>query len=130
LNPGDTRFAKGELVTKTDLLIENNLAENKGLKPAKVRPAKSAIAELKAQGITSSSVTSDSFISAASFQETIKTLVKATIAGKVDKLRGIKENVVVGKLFPAGTGVPVYDKMRVVSRTVEAKLTSSQELSE
>ena len=66
------------------------------------------------QGITKASSSSDSFLSAASFQETTKALTDAAIRGKSDKLLGLKENVIIGKLIPAGTGMDVYNKVQIV----------------
>ncbi len=63
-------------------------------------------------GITKASLSTDSFISAASFQETTRVLTEAAISGKVDRLRGLKENVIIGKLIPAGTGLDYYKKQR------------------
>ena len=65
---------------------------------------------------------SESFIAQASFQETIKTLVKSVIAGKVDKLHGIKENVVMARIFPAGTGLPRFRNLRIASKEVKEAL--------
>ncbi|MGA0807522.1 MAG: DNA-directed RNA polymerase subunit beta', partial [Burkholderiaceae bacterium] len=93
---GDTRFIPGEQVERSDLLEENDrvMAEDK-------RPA---IHENILLGITKASLSTDSFISAASFQETTRVLTEAAIMGKRDDLRGLKENVIVGRLIPAGTG--------------------------
>jgi len=121
---GGTNLNCNELVTNCQLELENEAAKKRGLRPAEVRPAQPAIARLKAEGITASSVTGDSFIAAASFQETIKSLIRAVISGQVDKLRGIKENISVGKLFPAGTGLPKYDRLRIPSKEVELSLST------
>ena len=94
--PGDTEFMPGEVVEE-DIINEANVKLEKKQTPA------SGVHLL--MGITKVSLSSDSFLSAASFQETAKTLINAAIEGKVDKLRGLKENVVIGKLIPAGTGV-------------------------
>ena len=74
-------------------------------------------------GITKASLTTDSFISAASFQETTKVLTEASISGKVDKLRGLKENVIMGKLIPAGTGLPEYAGVELEVEEPEADET-------
>src|SRR5207253_107883 len=79
---------------------ENERVIAQGGKPATGRPL--------LLGITKASLSTDSFISAASFQETTRVLTEASIAGRVDHLRGLKENVIVGRLIPAGTGMPVY----------------------
>ena len=97
---GDTRFITGEQVERADLLIENEkmLAEKKN-------PASYVDVLL---GITKASLSTDSFISAASFQETTRVLTEAAIMGKRDDLRGLKENVIVGRLIPAGTGLAYH----------------------
>jgi DNA-directed RNA polymerase subunit beta' len=74
---------------------------------------KPAVAEPLFLGITKASLITDSFISAASFQETTKVLTQAAVAGKVDSLRGLKENVIMGRLIPAGTGLPRHKDARV-----------------
>ena len=93
---GDTRFLFGELVDKIDLDVINENLKKEGKKPAE--------AERVLLGITKASLQTNSFISAASFQETTRVLTDAAIKGKVDKLKGLKENVIVGRLIPAGTG--------------------------
>ncbi|MDA1587873.1 DNA-directed RNA polymerase subunit beta', partial [Bacillus cereus group sp. TH230-1LC] len=94
---GDTSFIKGEQVDYIRVMQENQavLAQNKF--PAKF--------ERQLMGITKASLSTDSFISAASFQETTRVLTEAAVTGKEDDLRGLKENVVVGRLIPAGTGL-------------------------
>jgi DNA-directed RNA polymerase subunit beta' len=98
---GDTGFIQGEQVERADLLIENErvIAEDK-------RPA---TFEYVLLGITKASLSTDSFISAASFQETTRVLTEAAILGKRDELRGLKENVIVGRLIPAGTGLAYHE---------------------
>jgi hypothetical protein len=81
-----------------------------------------AVAEPLLLGITKASLSTDSFISASSFQETTKVLTEAAISGKVDDLRGLKENVIMGRLIPAGTGLPAYKRLEVI---VEDEDTSS-----
>ncbi len=102
-DPGDTKFIQGEQVERAELLIENErvVAEDKA--PASF--------EYILLGITKASLSTDSFISAASFQETTRVLTEAAIMGKRDDLRGLKENVIVGRLIPAGTGL-AYHKTR------------------
>jgi len=97
---GDTDFLVGEQVDRYrfDEVNEQMLAEDK----------KPALAEPLLQGITKASLSTESFISAASFQETTKVLTEAAVAGKVDRLNGLKENVIMGRLIPAGTGLPRY----------------------
>ncbi|WP_439598529.1 DNA-directed RNA polymerase subunit beta' [Falsiroseomonas sp.] len=106
LDPGDTTYLVGETVERIEFEIENE----KRL-AAKERPAR---AEPVLQGITKASLQTTSFISAASFQETTRVLTEAATAGKVDNLMGLKENVIVGRLIPAGTG-SVMNKLRAVA---------------
>ena len=73
-------------------------------------------------GITKASLSTDSFISAASFQETTRVLTEAAISGKVDDLRGLKENVIVGRLIPAGTGLGNYTRVELLSQTTEEEV--------
>ena len=100
-NSGDSKLLLGEVVDKIDLDVINENLKKEGKKPA--------IAERILLGITKASLQTNSFISAASFQETTRVLTDAAIKGKVDKLKGLKENVIVGRLIPAGTG---YVKMK------------------
>ena len=102
-DPGDTRFITGEQVERAELLQENEKVEAEGKRPAQY--------EHVLLGITKASLSTDSFISAASFQETTRVLTEAAIMGKRDELRGLKENVIVGRLIPAGTGL-AYHRMR------------------
>ncbi|MFH1837222.1 MAG: DNA-directed RNA polymerase subunit beta', partial [Candidatus Omnitrophota bacterium] len=103
-DPGDTKFLEGDKVDKNTFRDENKNA----LKKKKML----ASAEPMLQGITKASLTTESFISAASFQETTRVLTEAAAAGKVDELTGLKENIIMGHLIPAGTG---YDDHRKVS---------------
>jgi DNA-directed RNA polymerase subunit beta' len=98
---GDTSFIMGEQVERADLL-----AQNEKIIPQDKRPAEFEYVLL---GITKASLSTDSFISAASFQETTRVLTEAAILGKRDELRGLKENVIVGRLIPAGTGLAFHD---------------------
>jgi DNA-directed RNA polymerase subunit beta' len=97
---GDSFFVQGDQITKAEFAEENEKLVADGLEPATARPL--------LLGITKASLTTDSFISAASFQETTKVLTQATLEGKRDVLRGLKENVIMGRLIPAGTGLSVY----------------------
>ena len=119
-DPGNTRFIPGEQVERSDLLEENDrvMAEDK-------RPA---IHENILLGITKASLSTDSFISAASFQETTRVLTEAAIMGKRDDLRGLKENVIVGRLIPAGTGLAYHRarKDRESAEAAEAKTLAEQ----
>ena len=94
--PGDTNLLPNDLINKSELFDINNKIMSEGLKPAKYKPM--------IMGITKASLATTSFISAASFQETTRVLTEAAVKGSIDKLRGLKENVVVGRLVPAGTG--------------------------
>ena len=100
IDPGDTTFLIGEQVDKVRFMEENNAVIAKQGAPA--------TAETLVLGITQASLSTDSFISAASFQETTKVLTEASLSGKSDSLRGLKENVIVGRLIPAGTGYRQY----------------------
>jgi DNA-directed RNA polymerase subunit beta' len=93
---GDTEFTPGEIVEKVRFREENRKVESAGKKPA--------TAYQLLLGITKVSLTTDSFLSSASFQETTRVLISAAIEGKKDNLRGLKENVIIGRLIPAGTG--------------------------
>ena len=104
IEPGDTHFLPGEQGERARLLDENEKAEAEGKKPA--------TAERLLLGITKASLATESFISAASFQETTRVLTEAAISGKSDKLRGLKENVIVGRLIPAGTGLAHHQDRR------------------
>ncbi|MDR2695327.1 MAG: hypothetical protein LBC79_02985, partial [Deltaproteobacteria bacterium] len=100
LEPGSTSFLVGEQVDKNEFKAENHKAAQAGGAPATAEPL--------VLGITQASLTTSSFISAASFQETTKVLTEASLKGKLDYLRGLKENVIVGRLIPAGTGYREY----------------------
>ncbi len=102
---GDTEFLIDEQVDKFRFLEENERVIADGLRPAQGRPL--------LLGITKASLSTDSFISAASFQETTRVLTEASISGKIDHLRGLKENVTMGRLIPAGTGFEYYRNVRI-----------------
>ncbi|MDR7404994.1 MAG: DNA-directed RNA polymerase subunit beta', partial [Armatimonadota bacterium] len=104
-DPGDTEFLPGELVDKFAFEEENAKAIAEGLEPAKARPV--------LLGITKASLATESFLSAASFQETARVLTDAATKGKVDPLIGLKENVIIGKLIPAGTGMSRYRAIKI-----------------
>ena len=116
-NAGDSTFIPGEQVERADLLIENErlIAEKK----------MPATYEFQLLGITKASLSTDSFISAASFQETTRVLTEAAIMGKKDDLRGLKENVIVGRLVPAGTGLSFHSKRKNQGKISELGLESS-----
>ncbi|EQD72817.1 DNA-directed RNA polymerase subunit beta' [mine drainage metagenome] len=104
VDAGETRFIPGEQVERADFLEENERTVAKNKRPATF--------ENVLLGITKASLSTDSFISAASFQETTRVLTEAAIMGKRDDLRGLKENVIVGRLIPAGTGLAYHRARR------------------
>ncbi len=113
---GDSeKLELGQLVTARELREENSSLKRKDKKLVKVRDAQSAVSQPTLQGITQASLGTESFMSAASFQETTKVLSEASIRGKSDRLLGLKENVIVGHLIPAGTGVREYESIVVTS---------------
>lgn len=105
-DPGDTRFLAGEQVERFELADENDKVSKEGGRPAVVEPL--------LLGITKVSLSTDSWISAASFQETTKVLTEAAVNSKTDSLRGLKENIIMGRLVPAGTGLGAYKRWKVV----------------
>ncbi|KAA1262113.1 DNA-directed RNA polymerase subunit beta' [Rubripirellula obstinata] len=111
--PGDSDFNEGQIVPKETFEQTNAEIEAMGGTPAKGKRPKSATASTQLLGITKAAVQSNSFISAASFQETTKVLTEAALAGKVDKLVGLKENVILGHLIPAGTGFRIFQESEV-----------------
>jgi len=104
-NSGDTDLLIGEQVSKNNFSKKNEETIQKGGKPAQCRPI--------LLGITKSSLSTDSFISAASFQETTRVLTEVSVSGKVDHLKGLKENVIMGRLIPAGTGAKYYKDIAI-----------------
>lgn len=106
-NPGETEFLWGEQVTKQDFLRVNEEALAEGKRPAEAMPA--------LLGITKASLETESFISAASFQDTTRVLTDAATLGRVDHLRGFKENVIMGHLIPGGTGFPMHKNIKLVA---------------
>ena len=108
LDSGDTTLLKGEHVDKAEFDLANEKAAAKGGRLAQGEPI--------LLGITKASLSTESFISAASFQETTKVLNEAAVSGKVDSLEGLKENVIVGHKIPAGTGMRDYDNIIVGSK--------------
>ena len=121
-NVGDaTDVVEEQIITKDELAAINEKVEMIGGEPAKGRKPRPATAKTLLLGITKASLQSESFIAAASFQETTKVLTEASLAGRVDRLRGLKENVILGHLIPAGTAFKPYLEMRV-KHLVEAPL--------
>ena len=103
--PGDTRFLPEQVADRFSVLAENERVEEEGGQPATFHTI--------LMGITKASLATESFLSAASFQETARVLTDAAIEGKVDNLTGLKENVIIGKLIPAATGLPKYRRLTV-----------------
>src|SRR6266403_1840091 len=114
-DPGDTTFLAGEQVDRSEFELENAKLESEGLRPAEARPV--------LQGITKASLQTSSFISAASFQETTRVLTEAAVSGRIDALQGLKENVIVGRLIPAGTG-SVIARLREVAAERDRELAA------
>ena len=117
LDAGDSQnMQAGQIVTARKLRDENSMLKRRDLKPVEVRDAIAATSTQILQGITRAALQTSSFMSAASFQETTKVLNEAAINGKIDKLEGMKENVICGHLIPAGTGQREYEKLIVGSK--------------
>ncbi|MFZ4630647.1 MAG: DNA-directed RNA polymerase subunit beta' [Bacteroidia bacterium] len=128
LNAGDSNnLRQGDIVPMRKVRDENSALKRKDLKQVEFVRALPATSQPLLQGITRASLGTKSFISAASFQETTKVLNEAAIAGKVDELLGLKENVIVGHLIPAGTGIRAYEKMVVGSLEEYQRLMASKE---
>jgi DNA-directed RNA polymerase subunit beta' len=113
-DPGDTRFLEGDIMSKAEFREENERTLREKGKPATFKPL--------LLGITKASLTTESFISAASFQETTRVLTEAAVQGKIDYLRGLKENVVMGHLIPAGTGLQKYGRIKIAEDVSEEEL--------
>jgi DNA-directed RNA polymerase subunit beta' len=111
--PGGTNFKKGDVILKSEIKEANEAAEAAGKDPAKTKKPKPARAKTLLLGITKASLQSESFISAASFQETTKVLTEAALAGAVDTLIGLKENVILGHLIPAGTAFNPHLNLKI-----------------
>jgi DNA-directed RNA polymerase subunit beta' len=116
---GDTVLLPGALVDSFEFERVNEEAQTQGLVPATAKPM--------LLGITKASLATDSFLSAASFQETTRVLTDAALKGKVDTPLGLKENVIIGKLIPAGTGLSRYHNIKLTSGEEEAKPKPIQE---
>jgi DNA-directed RNA polymerase subunit beta' len=127
-DPGDSTTLKaGQILTLRRLRDENSQLKRKDMRLVEARDAIPATSSTLLQGITQSSLHTKSWISAASFQETTKVLNEAAIRGSIDYLRGLKENVIVGHLIPAGTGLRDYDKMIVGSQEEYDLLMASKQ---
>jgi DNA-directed RNA polymerase subunit beta' len=116
---GDTEFLPEEIVDRFKFREENERVREAGGRPAKGSPV--------LLGITKASLSTDSFISAASFQETTRVLTEAAINGKVDNLRGLKENVIMGRLIPAGTGMEYYRRVKIAGEDVVEEPVQEQD---
>lgn len=108
---GDSKLLPGSLIDMNELEVINKELEEQGKKPASGKRI--------LLGITKASLATESFLSAASFQETTKVLTEAAIKGKEDNLIGLKENVIIGKLIPAGTGMARYQNTHINTEEVE-----------
>jgi DNA-directed RNA polymerase subunit beta' len=118
--PGDSDFLLGENVERWRFEEENERVKKLG--------KKTAVAEPLLLGITKASLSTESFISAASFQETTKVLTEAAVMGKIDRLRGLKENVIMGRLIPAGTGIEGYRRVNLVVHEDTAAMDDEEEI--
>ncbi len=128
---GDSQILKlGQIISARKLREENSRLKRKDLKTVEVRDAVPATSEQKIQGITRAALQTNSWVSAASFQETTKVLNAAAINGKRDTLEGLKENVIVGHKIPAGTGLRVFDDIVVGSQEEFNELMSAKEKEE
>jgi DNA-directed RNA polymerase subunit beta' len=114
-DPGETTFLAGEQIDRAEFDEENAKVEAQSSKAATARPV--------LQGITKASLQTNSFISAASFQETTRVLTEAAVSGRIDTLTGLKENVIVGRLIPAGTG-SVIARLREVAAERDRELAA------
>ncbi len=119
VDPGDTELLPGEKVDRKVFTEVNNLVAEEGGEPASARQM--------LLGITKASLATDSFLSAASFQETTRVLTDAAISGRMDPLLGLKENVIIGKLIPAGTGLARYRNIKVKPKHVGMSLLEEVE---
>ncbi|MDH5396757.1 MAG: DNA-directed RNA polymerase subunit beta', partial [Cyclobacteriaceae bacterium] len=126
MDSGDSNKLKpGQIISEREMRDENSQLRRKDLKLVQVRDAMSAVSAPTLQGITQASLKTESFLSAASFQETTKVLSEASIRGKADHLVGLKENVIVGHLIPAGTGQRKFENIFVGSKEEYETLVSS-----
>ncbi|MFA5511569.1 MAG: DNA-directed RNA polymerase subunit beta' [Candidatus Kapaibacterium sp.] len=112
---GESKYSEGYLTQKRKVREINNDLKKKNLRIAEFEPAEPAISEPILLGITQASLTTESWLSAASFQETTRVLSEASVAAKVDNLAGLKENIILGQLIPAGTGLRQYQEMSWLS---------------
>ncbi|TAN46011.1 MAG: DNA-directed RNA polymerase subunit beta' [Nitrospirae bacterium] len=118
-DPGDTEFLIGDEIDRPIFVDANDAAKQKGGKPAQGKPM--------LLGITKASLATDSWVSAASFQETTRVLTEASLSGKVDQLEGLKENVIMGRVIPAGSGTPMYRDSFIMGDFYEMQLKKEEE---
>jgi DNA-directed RNA polymerase subunit beta' len=131
IESGDSdKFKPGQIITTRELRDENSSLRRKDQRLVEVREALAAVSRPTLQGITQASLKTESWLSAASFQETTKVLSEAAIRGKADKLMGMKENVIVGHLIPAGTGQRRFDNLIVTHQDEYDALTRALESKE
>ena len=114
--PGDSEFVTGDITSKASVIAQNRELESEGKEPATYTNL--------LLGITKVSIFSDSFLSAASFQDTTRVLINAAINGRVDHLRGLKENVIIGRKIPVGTGVAPIEEFE----TPDSKIPTEADL--
>ncbi|MCZ8353305.1 MAG: DNA-directed RNA polymerase subunit beta' [Cyclobacteriaceae bacterium] len=128
MEPGSSdKFKPGQIITARELRDENSQLKRKDLKLVEVRDAQAAVSRPTLQGITQASLKTESWLSAASFQETTKVLSEAAIRGKADQLNGLKENVIVGHLIPAGTGQRKFNDLIVTHKDEYEALRTAPE---
>ncbi|HSB51941.1 MAG TPA: DNA-directed RNA polymerase subunit beta', partial [Dissulfurispiraceae bacterium] len=120
--PGDTTFLIGDEVNRLAFVEENERVRGEGGRPAQGRPL--------LLGITKASLATDSWVSAASFQETTRVLTEASLSGAVDELRGLKENVIMGRIIPAGTGMPLYRETFIKGDFYQMQLEDRESIEE
>ena len=113
VSSGDAGLSVGDLITEFEMIDANNKAKAKGGEEAKTEPI--------VMGITEVSLSRRSFLSAASFQHTTKILINSAIRGNTDRLVGLKENVIIGRLIPAGTGFKGSEKYKMIQEVIEKK---------
>jgi len=119
VDPGDSKFEEGEMLITYEVENRNKKLADEGKKPITIRPARPATYKPLLLGITEAALQVDSFISAASFQETTKVLTDAAIKSSTDYLEGLKENVIMGNLLPCGTGLAKYNYLKVRNKFEE-----------
>ncbi len=127
-DPGDSDWVKGALISKTELRDINKELKEEGKGAIKTHKTQPATYDPLLMGITQASLNTESYLSAASFQETTRVLTDAATAGKTDFLRGLKENVVIGRLIPAGTGYPALQDISLESDEIDKKIIEPMEI--